>query len=54
MRYAVLEWKLGNDEIADVVGRDMSEETAKMLVRIAPPHLPREIITMDELKKLVS
>jgi hypothetical protein len=54
MMYAVLEWQLGNDETANVVGRDLSEYSANLLVKIAPSHLPREKITMEKLKELTA
>lgn len=50
--YAVLEWQEGNDGICSVISKNDSKETAELMVKIAPPHLPREIVTMEELEKM--
>ncbi|RPK31764.1 hypothetical protein [Paenibacillus xylanexedens] len=50
-KYAVVEWQ---DETinGDVIGKELSWELAEGLVRIAPEYYHREIITMDELKRI--
>lgn len=51
-RYAVLEWEEDVVEVANVVMRDATKEQAEIMVRIAPDHLHREIITMAEYSEL--
>jgi len=51
--YAVLEWNNAGDPYeASVIATDQSKYTAELVVKITPPHLHREIITMEELKEM--
>lgn len=51
-KYAVLEWRDGNDEIAHIIVENETKEIAEMFVKIAPPHLPRQIVTMSEISEI--
>jgi hypothetical protein len=47
--YAVLEWEDGVDDVASIICENQKKEFAEVFVRIAPPHLYREIRLMSEI-----
>jgi len=50
--FSVLEWTQENDSEANIIARHLTKSQEDIFVSIAPEHLHREVISMNELNKL--